>query len=72
MVAGRYAHPFYLQVIELAAKADDNTELDERFRVTIFDPTNGATLAHTGTSTEIIIKENDAPFGNFTVRPTTG
>ncbi|CAK8694047.1 unnamed protein product [Clavelina lepadiformis] len=58
------------QVIELAAKADDNTELDERFRVTIFDPTNGATLAHTRTSTEIIIKENDAPFGNFTVRPS--
>ena len=46
---------------------DDYPELDRMYRVTLFDPQLGATLGSNQTTCEIVIRENDAPYGYFRV-----
>lgn len=56
-------------MLEVAVVEDADPELEECFRVTLFDPSHGATLNETGTVTKICIRQNDAPFGDFRVHP---
>lgn len=58
-----------MQILELRAQPDELPELDRRYRVTLFDPQQGATLASNQTTCKIVIRENDSPFGYFRVYP---
>ena len=62
--------PYFLQVLELSAVADNRPELDRRYLVTLLDPGQGATLDHNQTTCELVILENDAPYGEFQVWTT--
>jgi len=61
---------FIFQILEISATADDHPELDRKYRVTLFNPALGATLDKNRTFCEILVKENDAPYGFFQVFPT--
>ena len=65
-----YYNVCYFQTLDISATADDQPELDRKYRVTLFNPGQGATLENNRTSCEVIVKENDAPYGFFQVFPT--